>query len=156
MTALVLSQVPDPHIPSPITANQLPLVRVNNHIIHRDAMGIVPLHIAAARIPDLDRAVFARRHQPLGLAVECDARDVGRVTVEGEDGVGVRRFDIVELDGMMAGRGEVALVGRDAEAVYLGVGVWDGARADAAESFPESWRVVLVQGVVRRKRYVAV
>jgi hypothetical protein len=39
---------------------------------------------------------------------------------------------------VVAGGGEVALVGRDAEPVDLGVWVWDGARADATEGFPEA------------------
>lgn len=68
-----------------------------------------------------------------------NARDVGRVSVKGEDGIGVRRFDVVELNGVVARGGEVALVGRDTEAVYLAVRVWNRARADAAERFPESW-----------------
>lgn len=154
MTALILSQIPDAHIASPIATNQLPLVRVNDHIIHRHAVCIVALHVAAAGIPDLDRAVFRRSHKPFRLAVERDARDVGRVPVEGEDGVGVCRFDVVQLDGVVACGGEVSLVGRDAEAVHLGVGVRDGARADATESFPESWRCVLVEG--RRRNASAV
>lgn len=45
---------------------------------------------------------------------------------------------------MVARGGEVALVGGDAEAVHLRVGVGDGAGADAAESFPEAlvWMLV--------------
>lgn len=62
MTALVLSQIPDPHIPSAVTTNELALVRVDDHIVHRHAVGIVPLHIAAPCIPDLDRAVLGRRY----------------------------------------------------------------------------------------------
>lgn len=61
VAALVLSKVPDPDITSPVATNKLALIRMNNHIIDRNAMGIVALHISAPRIPDLDRAVFARR-----------------------------------------------------------------------------------------------
>ncbi len=77
--------------------------------------------------------------------MERDARDVGRVPVKGEDGVGVGRLDVVELDGVVAGGGEVALVGRDAEPVDLRVGVGDGAGADAGEGFPEAGRWLLVE-----------
>lgn len=58
-------------------------------------MRIIPLHITAPRVPDLDRAVFRRRDQPLRLAMECDTRDVRRVAVESENGVRVRRLDVI-------------------------------------------------------------
>ena len=63
--------------------------------------------------------------------MERNARDVAGVAVKGEDRVWIRRFDVVELDGVVPCGGEVALIGRDAEAVDLRVGVGDGARADA-------------------------
>ncbi len=44
---------------------------------------------------------------------------------------------------MIAGCGEEALVGGDAEAVYLGVWMLDSAGADARESFPEPNCVVI-------------
>lgn len=137
VAALVLAQIPDPDIAAPVAANQLALVRMDHHVVHGHAVRVVPLHIAAACVPDLDCAVLGAGHQPLGLDVECDAGDVGRVPVEGQDGVWVGRLDVVELDRVVAGGGEVALVRRDAEAVHLRVGVGDGAGADAAEGFPE-------------------
>ena len=70
--------------------------------------------------------------------MEGNAGDVGCVAIEGEDGVRVGRLDIVEFDGMVAGGCEIAFVWRDAEAVYLRVGVGDGTGADAAERFPEA------------------
>jgi hypothetical protein len=136
--ALILAQIPDANIPSTITTNQLPLIRMDDHIIDRNTVRVVPLHVAAARIPDLDGAVFGRSHQPLGLAVERYAGDVARVAVEREDGIGVCGFDVVELDGVVAGSREVAFVGRDAETVYLGIGMGDGAGADARKSLPEA------------------
>lgn len=53
--------------------------------------------------------------------METDARDVVGVAFELEDGVRVRRLDIVELNGGMTSSGEEALVGGDAETIYLGV-----------------------------------
>lgn len=63
--------------------------------------------------------------------MEGDARDVAGVAFEGQYRVGVGRFDVVELDVAVACRGEKALVGGDAEAVYLAVGVLDSTGADA-------------------------
>jgi hypothetical protein len=77
--------------------------------------------------------------------VESHACDVGGVTVEGENGVGVGGFDVVELDGVVAGGGEIALVGGDAEAVDLRVRVWDCTGADAAKGFPEALEWWLVR-----------
>lgn len=71
--------------------------------------------------------------------MERNASDIGGVSVESEDSVGIGRFDVVELYGVVAGGGEVALVGRNAEAVYLRVRVGDCAGADAAEGFPEAF-----------------
>jgi hypothetical protein len=63
------------------------------------------------------------------------------VAFKGEDGTGVGRLDVVELDRVVPGGGEIALVGRYTEAVYLGVGGRDCARADSGKSFPKSSRV---------------
>lgn len=123
---------------------------MDDYIVHGHAVRVVALHIATPGIPDLHRAVFGRGDEPLGLAVERDAGDVGRVPVKGEDGVGVGGLDIVELDGMVAGGGKVAFVRGDAEAVYLRVRVGDGAGADAAEGFPEA----LGKVSVGRKEYM--
>jgi len=70
--------------------------------------------------------------------VEGDARDVSRMALELQDGVRVGGLDIVELHGVVARGGEVALVGGNAEAVDLRFGVLDGARANAREGFPEA------------------
>jgi hypothetical protein len=152
VAALVLAKVPDAHVAAAVTANELALVRVNDYIVDGDAVGVVALHIAAAGIPDLDGAVFRGRDQPLGLAVEGDACDVGRVAVKGQDRIRIRRLDVVELDRVVAGGGEVALVGRDAETVHLRVGVGDSAGADAAEGFPETLGGLLAGWQGKRNR----
>lgn len=138
MAALVLAQVPNAHVAATITADKLALIRVDHDVVDRHAMCVIPLNVAAPRVPDLDRAVFATGHEPFRLAVERDAGHIAGVSVEGEYCVGVRRFDVVQLDRVVSGGGEVALVGRDAEAVYLRVGVWDCAGADAGQGFPEA------------------
>jgi hypothetical protein len=43
--------------------------------------------------------------------VESHACDVARVAIEGQDRVRIRGLDVVEFDGVVAGRGEVALIG---------------------------------------------
>jgi hypothetical protein len=74
--ALVLSQVPDPHITTTVAANELSLIWVNDHIVDRNAMSVVALNIAGPRVPDLDRAILRRGDKPLGLAMERDTGDV--------------------------------------------------------------------------------
>lgn len=114
MRALVLAQVPDTHVSSAVTADQLALVRVDDHVVDGHAVGVVALHAARARIPDLDGAIFGARHHPFALAMEGNAGDVGRMALKGEDRVWVRRLDLIELDRVVAGRSEEAFVGRDA------------------------------------------
>jgi len=63
--------------------------------------------------------------------VEGDPRDVAGVAFECEERVRVGGFYVVELNGVVAGGGEVALIGGDAEAIDLRVGVLDCARADS-------------------------
>ena len=70
--------------------------------------------------------------------MESHARDVVCVSLEGEDGRRIGRFDVIKLYGVMAGSGEVAFVRGDAEAVYLAVWVGNCAGANATERFPEA------------------
>jgi hypothetical protein len=74
--------------------------------------------------------------------MESHTSDVGRVAVKSQDCVRVRRLDIIELDRVVSSGGEVALVGRYAETIHLGIWVWDCARADAAEGLPEAFMCV--------------
>lgn len=138
MGAVVLGEVPDPHTPASIAADDLALVGVDDHVVHRRPVVVAALDGAGARLPDLDGAVLAAGDHPLALAVEGHARHVARVALEGEQGVRVRRLDVVQLHRVVARRGEEALVGRDAQPVHLRVRVLDRARADARERLPES------------------
>lgn len=94
-------------------------------------MCVVSLDIATPCVPYFHRAIFRRGDQPFGLAVECNARDVGRVAVKGQNRVRVRGLDVVQLDRVVARGSKVAFVGGYAEAVDLRVWVGDGAGADA-------------------------
>ena len=138
MRAVVLRKIPDPHTATPVTADDLPLVRVDDDVIDGRRVSVASLDGPGASLPDLHGAVLGGRHHPLALTVEGHAGDVAHVAFEGEDGIGVCRLDIVELDGVVARGGEVALVGGYAEAVDLRFWVLDGARADAREGLPES------------------
>jgi hypothetical protein len=143
MRAFILSQIPNAHIPTAIAADQLTLIRMDDHIVDRRTMGIVALHAARPRIPNLDRTVFGASDHPFSLAVKCNSRNVRGVAFEGEDGVWVRRFDLVELDGMVSSGGKKAFVGGDTEAINLRVWMRDCARADAGEGLPEANRMVV-------------
>lgn len=137
MCAGILGQVPDADVAGAVAADNLALVGVDGDIIGRAAVAVAALDGAGARLPDLDGAVLGARHHPLALAVEGDAGDVARVALKRQQRARVGRLDVVELDGLVAGGGEVALVGRDAQAVDLRVGVLDRAGADAGERLPE-------------------
>ena len=44
--ALVLSQVPDPHVTTAVAADELSLVWMDDDIVDRDAMSVVALNVA--------------------------------------------------------------------------------------------------------------
>ena len=121
--AFVLAQVPDADIPPAIARDQLPLIRMNDHIVdgsdmsdqvsHRGAVDVVALDAACSRIPHFHRAIFGARHHPFALTVECHTGDVARMTIEGEDRVRIGGADIVELHIVISGRGQVAFVRGD-------------------------------------------
>jgi hypothetical protein len=127
VTALVLAQVPDTHCPGAIATDQFALIGVYDYVVDSAAMIVVPLHAAAACVPDLDGSVFGRGDHPLALAVKGDARDIAGVALKGQHGGRVGGLDVVELDRMVARGGKIALVGGDAEPVDLRVRVWYGA-----------------------------
>lgn len=58
MRAFVLSEVPNAHVSSSVAAYEFALVGMDNNVVHRDAVGIVALYIAAPSVPDFDCAVF--------------------------------------------------------------------------------------------------
>jgi hypothetical protein len=113
-------------------------------------VGVVPLYVSAAGIPDLDGAIFRRGHQPLRLAMERNASDVTSVTIKRQDGIRVRGLDVVELDRVVASSGEVAFIRRDAEAVDLRVWVRYRPGAYPREGFPEPGARESVQSSTRK------
>lgn len=115
MRTFILAQIPDSNIPASITGDQLSLVRVDDHIVdgsdmgdqvsRRSGMDVIALDAARSCIPDFDRAVFGAGHHPFALAMERHAGDITGVAVEGEDRVGVRGADVVELHILVSRRG---------------------------------------------------
>jgi hypothetical protein len=70
--------------------------------------------------------------------VKGNTCNVRSMAVKGKDRIRVGRLDIVELDSVVAGGSEVALVRRYAKAVDLRVWVRNSAGADPRQCFPES------------------
>lgn len=137
MRAAVLCQVPDSDTPTMITADDLALVWVDNHIIDWRVVVVAALNGAGASFPDFHGPILGASNHPFPLAVECNAGDVVGVAFKCQDRVWVRGFDIVELDAVVACGGKKALVRRDTEAVDLGVRMLDSTRAYSGKSLPE-------------------
>lgn len=138
MRADALTQVPDADHASAITTDQLTLVGVNNDVVDRRTMNVVALKAAGTSVPDLDGTILGAGDHPFALTVECDASDVVGVALKGHDRVGVGGLDIVELDIVVACSSKESLIGSDAQAIDLGVGVLDSARTDAGQGLPEA------------------
>lgn len=122
---------------------------MDHHVVGRALVVVAPLDGAGPGLPDLDGAVLRARDHPLALAVEGDAGDVAGMALERQQRVRVGGLDVVELDSVVARGGEEALVGGDAEAVDLGVGMLDRPRAYAGERLPEADRVVVTGWRIR-------
>lgn len=137
MRAAVLSQVPDSDTPTMVTADDLALVRVDNHIVDRRVVVVAALNSASASFPDLHSSILGASNHPLSLTVECNAGDVAGVTFKCQDRVRVRGLDVVKLDTVVACSGKKTLVRRDAKAVDLRVRVLDSTRANSGKSLPE-------------------
>lgn len=140
MGADTFAEVPDTDHTGTVTANELALVGMDDHIVDRSPMDVVALETAGASIPDLDSTILGAGDHPLALAVEGNSSDIVGVTVEGHHRVGVGGFDIIQLDIVMTGGGQVALVRGDAKTVDLGVRVLDSTRADTGQGLPEADR----------------
>jgi hypothetical protein len=95
VAALVLAQVPDAYVASTVAADELSLVGMDDDVVDGNAMRVVSLYIATPGVPDLDGAIFGRCDQPLGLAMKRYAGDIGRVAIEGKDGIWIGRLYVV-------------------------------------------------------------
>lgn len=138
MRADTLTQVPNADYPSAITADQLALVGMDDDVVDCSFVRVVALEATSTSVPHLDGAVLGASDHPLALTVKRDTSDVGGVTLEGHDRVGVGGLDIVELDIVVACGRKEALVGGNAQAIDLRIRVLDGARTDPREGLPEA------------------
>lgn len=110
MSAFILTQIPYPDIASTVTANQLPLIRMDHHVIHGVAVVVVALNTGGSCIPDLHRAILRACHHPFPLTVEADPRNVAIVSLERKHRIWVSRLDIEQLDQVSSRCGEEPLV----------------------------------------------
>lgn len=111
MATIILGQIPDLDAAGAVAADDLALVRVDHHIVGRAAVVIAALNSTRARLPNLYGAILGTGHHPLALAVERDAGDVARVALKGQQRIGVGALDVKQLDSVVAGGCEKALVG---------------------------------------------
>ena len=125
MGTCVLCQIPHLNRTGAVAADNLPLVRVDNHIVDGGAVQVCALDSAGARLPYANAAVLTTRDHPFSLAVEGDACDVARVSLENEHRRRISGPDVEELHVVVPGGSEVALVGGDTETVNLRVRVLD-------------------------------
>ena len=82
MGAVILGQVPNADAAVAVAADDLALVGVDDNVVCGAAVIVAALDDAAARLPDLDRAVLGASDHPLPLTVKGDAGDVARMALE--------------------------------------------------------------------------
>lgn len=111
MRAIVLGQVPNAHAAVSVAADDLPLVGVNHNIVGGASVAVASLDRAGPGLPNLDSAILRARDHPFPFAMECDAGNIASVAFKSMQGIWVRRFDVVELNSMMARGREESLVG---------------------------------------------
>lgn len=119
MRAIVLRQIPYPHTATSITAYNLSLIRVYNHICYWGPVRITPLNRTTPSLPYLHATIFGARDHPFPLTVEGNASYIPGMTFESEEGIRIRGFDIVELNGVMTGGGKESLVRGYAKSIDL-------------------------------------
>lgn len=114
MGALVLTQIPDTDISTAVTRYQLPLVWMNDNIIHRrhmrkdilniSSMSVIPLNAPSPCIPYLNGPVLGAGDHPLALAMEGNTGYVPSMAIKTDDRAWVCRSYIIELDVMVSSR----------------------------------------------------
>lgn len=82
MGAGILGKVPDADVSRSVAADNLALIRVYHDVVDRAAVGVAPLDISRACLPDFDSAILRARDHPLALTVERHACNVARVALK--------------------------------------------------------------------------
>lgn len=114
MSAFALTQIPNANVPPSVCGDELSLVWVDDHIVHRMCVLVMSLYQARSGIPDSDRHVLGTCHHPFALTVESHTGDIVGVTLEGHYRLRVAGFDVVEAYHVPAGRCEELFVWCDA------------------------------------------
>lgn len=139
MRASTLTQVPYPNSPGTITANQLPLIRVDDNVVDRSLVRVIPLNGPRPGVPNLDGTILGASDHPFSLAMECNTSDIVGMALEGHHRACARcRLYIIEFDVQTACRCDISFVWGNAQPIHLRVWVLNGSRADARKSLPET------------------
>ena len=159
MRTFIFPEIPDSNIAGLITRDQFPLIGVYNNIIDRWVMIIISLNSCWSCIPDLYSPILAWCYHPLAFTMETYTSDVVCVTFKGQNGVRVRRLDVIQFNVKMSCSSKVAFIWGDTEAVDLRICMLNCSRANPRECFPEPmswsfWLVVLAFPVLQRQMVV--
>lgn len=138
MSADALAKIPNADNTGTIATDQFSLVRVDHDIVDSRFMNVVALKAACTRVPDLHSAILGASHHPLPLAMERHPSDIAGVAIECHHRVRVGGLDVVKLHIAMSSCGQIALVGRDAEAVDLRIRVLNSTGANARKCLPKA------------------
>lgn len=138
MSTDALTQVPDSDHTGVVTTDELALVGMNDHIIDRSTVNIIPLQATCSSIPNFHSSVLGASDHPFPLAVECHAGDVVRMTFKGNHGIGIGRLYIKELDIVVARGSQEPLIRGNTKTIDLGVWMLDCTRTDTRERFPKA------------------
>src|SRR5262245_45247266 len=84
---LVTSRVPQPHgTVAACRGDELPAGVEGRSVDHIGMTDEDPQAFARRRVPEADRAIAARRHEPAAVAIESDGVDLFRVPMQVRDG----------------------------------------------------------------------
>lgn len=87
MSTDALAQVPDTDHTGVVTTDELALVGMNDYIIDRSSVNVVPLQATSTSIPDLHSSILGAGDHPFPLTVECHTGDVVCVTFKCNHGI---------------------------------------------------------------------
>lgn len=114
MRTCVFCQIPHSDGSRSIAADNFTLVGMDHNVVGWRAMIVASLNRTCPSLPNLHGAILRARHHPFSFAMKGNACDVSRVALKRQKRVRIRRFDVIELDRVVASGGEKALVGGDA------------------------------------------
>ena len=154
LLASVHLQVPDPHIAILISRNELCLIRVQCHRIHRGVALVLALVTLHSQIPNFDGLILRAREHPLAFTLEPHGCHIALVVIaaayRGLTLLAGCLLDVEDLAVRIPGRRDQLFVVRNCQSVHLGI--WEAERpADLflLARFPEADLMV----VARRREH---